>query len=419
MRHLRFQPVRLSAALAVLVGGVLGTAGAANAAPPSNDAFGNRTDLGEASVFNESALTAGATAQAGEPAHAGEPATASIWYQWTAPGDVVVQSYSALTQLGPSIDEFPHALAFYTGGRLTALTPVASDFGRAPTLEFRAKEGTTYDIALNVSRSLARLGNTHLFIDTRPVNDDLADATKVSGPSGSASGYVGTATLELGDEPQHSLQPLDEFFGSVWFDWTAPTNGFTRFGVECCAGEGTQPVMAVYTGSAMADLTPVSSSYGCSVGAFNTCTSFQHVKGTTYHIAVQGNGPLAFPFKWAPVASGCTVSGTAGADVLTGTSRADLICGLGGDDTITGLGGDDVVVGGPGTDTVDYSNAPTGVTADLRRAASFGEGTDSLQQIENITGSRFADDLDGDGSPNVLRGGAGPDRVSGQEGDDR
>src|SRR5919112_5971676 len=93
MRRRSFQPVRMSAALAVLVGGVLGTASAANAAPPSNDSFRGRIDLGEQpSIFNEDALTAGATAQAGEPAHAGNPATASIWYRWTAPADLVVES---------------------------------------------------------------------------------------------------------------------------------------------------------------------------------------------------------------------------------------------------------------------------------------------------------------------------------------
>ena len=36
------------------------------------------------------------------------------------------------------------------------------------------------------------------------------------------------------------------------------------------------------------------------------------------------------------ITAGCTITGTAGADVLRGTPRADVICGLGGDDILWG-----------------------------------------------------------------------------------
>src|SRR5919112_1161509 len=414
MRRRSLQPVRLSAALAVLVGGVLGTAGAANAAPPSNDNFASATVLSEPLIFNEFAFTAGATAQVGEPLHADQAPAASIWYRWTAPADVVVHSSSDLTMLDS--DERPaHALAFYTGSRLTSLTPVASAFDEQPTVTFRAKAGTVYNIAINVRKADAAQGSTHLFLETQSPNDDLADATKVSGPSGSASGSVGSASLD-GDEPRHSL--AEGLGGSVWFDWTAPTSGFTRFGVECCASIGTQPVMAVYTGSSMSDLTAVSSSFSCLVGAFNTCTTFHHVKGTTYHIAVQGNGST-FPLRWASVGSGCTVPGTAGADTLTGTSGADRICGLGGNDTLRGLGGDDLIVGGPGIDTIDYSGSRVALHADLSVAASEGDGSATLQAVENLTGSSLADILGGNQGANVLLGSGGRDHLDGGAGNDR
>jgi Ca2+-binding RTX toxin-like protein len=48
----------------------------------------------------------------------------------------------------------------------------------------------------------------------------------------------------------------------------------------------------------------------------------------------------------------CTITGTAGDDVLNGTSAGDVICGLGGDDRIRGGGGDDVLRGGPGHDAL-------------------------------------------------------------------
>jgi subtilisin family serine protease len=46
----------------------------------------------------------------------------------------------------------------------------------------------------------------------------------------------------------------------------------------------------------------------------------------------------------------CTITGTAGPDVLVGTSGIDVICGRGGNDVLRGKGGDDILNGGPGDD---------------------------------------------------------------------
>lgn len=46
----------------------------------------------------------------------------------------------------------------------------------------------------------------------------------------------------------------------------------------------------------------------------------------------------------------CTITGTAGNDVLHGTSGSDVICGLSGDDTLQGMGGNDILRGGDGKD---------------------------------------------------------------------
>ena len=369
----------LLAALGVLLAAVLATASPATAAAPDNDMFAAARALTEPSFFNESELTAGATAEPGEPDHGGRPAAATIWYSWTAPGDVVVTSWSALTLLS-SFDTPKHALAFYTGDSLETLEEVVSAAGSEPAVTFRAAAGTEYKIALNVPADRAADGNTHLYLYANPSNDHLFSATAIDGRSGSAAGYITTATLQEG-EAQHSL--FEAYGGSVWYDWTAPEDGFTRFGVECCAGN--QPAIAVYTGSSMSDLDAVASGFGCLVGAFNACTSFRHTQGTTYRIAVQGDG-TQFPLRWAPVSSACTVTGTAGDDVLVGTRRTDYICGGGGDDVVMSSPGDDVVVGGPGTDRVDYSHAAVGVTADLSHAAAFGDGADTLQAVEGVTG---------------------------------
>jgi hypothetical protein len=51
--------------------------------------------------------------------------------------------------------------------------------------------------------------------------------------------------------------------------------------------------------------------------------------------------------------AGCTVRGTARADVINGTDRSEEIVGLGGDDRLSGGAGHDWLFGGPGNDTLE------------------------------------------------------------------
>jgi Tol biopolymer transport system component len=53
-----------------------------------------------------------------------------------------------------------------------------------------------------------------------------------------------------------------------------------------------------------------------------------------------------------PAQVGCTITGTAGNDILRGTTGNDVICGLGGDDVISGDDGDDRILGGAGADVI-------------------------------------------------------------------
>jgi hypothetical protein len=133
----------------------------------------------------------------------------------------------------------------------------------------------------------------------------------------------------------------------------------------------------------------------------------------------------------------CTVTGTPGGDVLTGSPNDDVICGLGGDDTIMGLGGKDLLkgeggadrlFGGQGDDTLDggfgidaahFTDSASGVTASLVTNTATGEGSDSLMNVENLTGSRKTDSLEGSDSDNVLSGKGGNDTLLGLDGIDK
>ena len=96
------------------------------------------------------------------------------------------------------------------------------------------------------------------------------------------------------------------------------------------------------------------------------------------------------------------VAGVNGADNIVGTEDADLLQGFGGDDTLSGLGGNDLLEGGDGNDSLDGGAgwiAPSILTPQARsrlisrpaRRAGAGVGSDTLQSVETIRGSDFAD----------------------------
>ena len=114
------------------------------------------------------------------------------------------------------------------------------------------------------------------------------------------------------------------------------------------------------------------------------------------------------------------LSGLAGNDVLDGGNGADYLSGGRGNDTLVGGAGGDILDGGEGTDTASYATAAAGVVVRIVAEGSSGGDAagDSLLSIENLTGSRFNDILNGDAGGNVIIGGAGDDVIRGYQGID-
>ena len=126
---------------------------------------------------------------------------------------------------------------------------------------------------------------------------------------------------------------------------------------------------------------------------------------------------------------GCiTLNGTAGADDLSGNPLDNFLNGLEGNDTIRGgLGtdwitpgaGNDAVFGGAGSDMVSFVDATTAVIVDLAAGtAQGGSGADSLDGIENVTGSVHGDFIATDGAANRIRALGGYDWIVGSGGTD-
>ena len=112
--------------------------------------------------------------------------------------------------------------------------------------------------------------------------------------------------------------------------------------------------------------------------------------------------------------------GTGASDTLTGDIGNNRIEGRGGDDVIDGGPGFDILVGGFGADTlkggsgidwVYYDDSPAGVTVNLVGSEGSGLGGfgiggtaqgDTFNGVENILGSRFADNLTGSADDNII-----------------
>lgn len=127
------------------------------------------------------------------------------------------------------------------------------------------------------------------------------------------------------------------------------------------------------------------------------------------------------------------VTGGSAHDTLTGNEFDNNLAGGNGDDILQGLTGLDNLFGGMGIDTAVYTKSNAGVTVWINGAAGFGQGGhaqgDGLVDIENLTGSNFADSLwskttaqsntlKGGGGNDIIEGGAAGDMLFGEVGSD-
>ena len=115
------------------------------------------------------------------------------------------------------------------------------------------------------------------------------------------------------------------------------------------------------------------------------------------------------------------VTGGNGDDVINGDANDNVLIGGAGNDTLYGGLGNNTIDGGTGIDTLSYAAAAAGVTFTLAYTTAQntgGAGTDTVINVENLTGSAFNDVLNGNGIVNVIDGGAGDDSIQGYSGAD-
>jgi Ca2+-binding RTX toxin-like protein len=107
-----------------------------------------------------------------------------------------------------------------------------------------------------------------------------------------------------------------------------------------------------------------------------------------------------------------------GSENLIGSGQGDNLTGGSENNVFDGNGGDDTLNGAGGNDTASFASQAAGVDANLGTGAATGQGTDTLANFENLTGSSQDDTLTGDGGPNALSGLDGADNLTGGLGAD-
>lgn len=114
-----------------------------------------------------------------------------------------------------------------------------------------------------------------------PANDAFANARLLSGASGRASNSATGATAEAG-EPAHAGNQAN---ASIWFRWTAPSNGIATFDTF---GSNYDTTLSVYSGSALTSLNAVTANDDADDATGSSRVAFTATRGKTYQIAVDG-----------------------------------------------------------------------------------------------------------------------------------
>ncbi|MDJ0716024.1 MAG: chondroitinase-B domain-containing protein [Prochloraceae cyanobacterium] len=102
-------------------------------------------------------------------------------------------------------------------------------------------------------------------------------------------------------------------------------------------------------------------------------------------------------------------------DTLTGNGGINSIEGGDGNDLLIGSAGADILDGGDDEDRASYETSAVAVNVNLATGVGVGGDAqgDTLENIENLTGSASNDTLVGDNDENLLSGGAGNDSLVG------
>jgi Ca2+-binding RTX toxin-like protein len=305
---------------------------------------------------------------------------------------------------------------------------------------YSAREAVSVDLAAGTVVGGPSVGTDHIVGGVREVRgSNFADTLAGSAGDDSLAGGEGNDLLRGGA----GFDFLDGGLGSDRFDFDSPFEGIDTISFfEAFPGGDVLDI-----GELLRDWTTYNSGTGVPLENFVRFAHDLATFATELQIDIDGS---AGPASWQTVARmfgaqglnvadllangnldieseavGQTLTGTPGNDFLEGGAGNDTLLGFQGNDVLVGGAGNDILDGGLGMDRVDYSASTGAVTVDLLAGtANDGMGgTDTLVNVELMTGSSFDDTLSGTNhgttSAQVYEGRAGDDTFSGRGGFDQ
>lgn len=247
--------------------------------PPSNDNRANAIVL-SGEVAGAQGNSECATFEKDEAFHAlGSGGGRSIWYEWTAPytGPLTVATDGSNFDTVLDVQE---AADQGVNGPSLATNDNASGDVTTSEVHVDVEEGKTYWIAIDGYTVSAGQGGRVLLSLNPGANDTFTNAQILKGLSGVANGGNLRCSRETG-EPKLAGNAGGH---SVWFHWTAPTDGVVTLNSE---GSFFKTLLGVFQGTNVAKLTAVASTTTVSA-AGKTNLKFTAVAGRTYSFVLDG-----------------------------------------------------------------------------------------------------------------------------------
>jgi hypothetical protein len=238
--------------------------------PPANDGFSGAVEVSDLPFEHTTTFEGASEAlEPDEPQPSCAEVKGTLWYRFEPTENLEMSSAAFSTWVSP-------AVAVYKGTQLDGLQEIACSRWGDPT-SFDAMVGETYYVQVGADVFSDLVGDVTVTLDgiSAPVNEDFADAIDATAIPFTHTVSINAATIE--PEPGEPQPSCGNAEATLWYRIDAAENMKLRAGV---VGDSSDPVLAVYAGSALPTLDPIACSQ------YGSWVDFRAFPGDTYYVQV-------------------------------------------------------------------------------------------------------------------------------------